>query len=127
MKHLIKYRSLLRLISGTIFLFLIVGLAFQPQFSTSATPILSITPITWNVIGLDSNNVNVWPNHFPVAARICNTGNTAANNVTANFVWDSLNSFIDTRPGTNTTLVVASLAASSCTDFYFEVEVERNA
>src|SRR5689334_18691046 len=42
-----------------------------PVFAAAS---LSITPITWNIIGLDSNNVNVGPNHFPVGARVCNTG-----------------------------------------------------
>ena len=44
-------------------------------------PVLTITPITWGVVGLDSNNVTTGPNLFPVGARICNTGTTAATNV----------------------------------------------
>jgi LPXTG-site transpeptidase (sortase) family protein len=88
---------------------------------------LTITPITWNVIGLDSNNVNVGPNHFPVGARVCNTGDVAATNLSATFIWDTSNSYINIRPGTSSTLTVSSLAAGSCTDFYFEVEITRNA
>jgi 3D (Asp-Asp-Asp) domain-containing protein len=33
---------------------------------------LTITPVTWNVVGLDSNNVAVGPNVFPLGARVCN-------------------------------------------------------
>ncbi|HEV8579345.1 MAG TPA: DUF11 domain-containing protein [Thermoanaerobaculia bacterium] len=90
---------------------------------------LSITPITWNIIGLDSNNVNVGPNHFPVGARICNTGDAAATNVTSAFVWDSANPLINLRSGTLTDFnatPVPSLAPAACHDFYYEVEVTRN-
>jgi hypothetical protein len=99
------------------------------QFSTPifAATTLTVTPITWNVIGLDSNNVNVGPNRFPVGARVCNTGSATASNVTATFVWDSSNSYINIHPGTSDTLSIPSLAAGACTDFYFEVEVTRNA
>src|SRR5258706_13985505 len=86
----------------------------------------SVTPIAWNVIGLDSNNVNVGPNHFPIGARVCNNTGATANNVTASFVWDSANTYINNRTGTYTTLSVSSLADGACTDFYFEVEVTRN-
>jgi hypothetical protein len=98
----------------------LIASVFQPQIDVFAAAALTITPITWNVIGLDSNNVNVGPNHFPVGARVCNTGDTAATNVTARLIWDSNNSYIDYRPGTNTTLSVSSLAGNNtCTDFYF--------
>ena len=106
---------------------LLAGMILQPQFSVQAAAILTIEPLTWNVIGLDSNNVNVGPNHFPVGARVCNTGDTPATNVNAIFVWDSANALIDLRPGTLTSLSVASLANGGCMDFYFEVEVTRNA
>src|SRR4051812_12591212 len=33
-----------------------------------AAPVLTITPMTWGVAGLDSNNVTVGPNVFPVSA-----------------------------------------------------------
>ena len=62
-------------------------------------PVLTITPITWGVVGLDSNNVTVGPNLFPVGARVCNTGATAATNVASTFVWDSANALINLRTG----------------------------
>src|SRR5688572_17695680 len=104
---------------------LVVSL-FQPQSRASAAAILTVSPITWNIIGLDSNNVNVGPNNFPVGARVCNTGDTTATNVTASFVWDSADPYINLRPGSLSTLSVTSLAAGACTDFYFEVTVTRN-
>jgi uncharacterized repeat protein (TIGR01451 family) len=98
-----------------------------PAFADAS---LSISPLTWNIIGLDSNNVNVGPNHFPVGARVCNTGDAPATNVTSAFVWDSANPLINLRPGTlfsyNAGNAVPSLAPTECFDFYYEVEVTRN-
>jgi hypothetical protein len=111
---------------------LIVSL-FQPQSNVSAAAILTIAPLTWNIIGLDSNNVNVGPNNFPVGARVCNTGDQAATNVSSRFVWDSTDLYIDLRLGSLAEFTVAngnavaSLAPNTCTDFYHEVTVTRNA
>ena len=43
------------------------ALALMLPFSAIAA--LSITPLTWNVVGLDSNNVSVGPNLFPIGGR----------------------------------------------------------
>ena len=73
----------------------LVASLFQPQSRASAAAVLTITPLTWNIVGLDSNNVNVGPNNFPVGARVCNTGDAVATNVVSNFVWDSADPFIN--------------------------------
>src|SRR5690349_2039149 len=109
-----------------VLIVVLVVSVFRPQSRVSAAAVLTITPLTWNVVGLDSNNVAVGPNNFPVGARVCNTGNATATNVTSSFVWDSSDPYIDLRPGSLSTLSVASLAAGACTDFYFEVTVTRN-
>ncbi len=92
-----------------------------------AAATLTVTPITWNIIGLDSNNVNVGPQNFPVGARVCNTGDAVANNVAATLAWDTLNSYINIRPGSSNPLTKSNLAVNACTDFYFEVQVTRDA
>ena len=79
---------------------------------------LSITPITWNVVGLDSNNVNSGPNIFPVGVRVCNTGDSAVTNVTSAFTWDSNDPYIQLRSGSNASYTLPSLAAGACADFY---------
>lgn len=90
----------------------------------------SVTPITWDVIGLDSNDPQTGPNQFPVGVRVCNNTGVDQENVTAKFVWDSGGTATDSeiylRPGTLQTLSVASLAADACTDFYYEVQVDRD-
>lgn len=108
------------------------ALAFVPPVHAAAS--LTITPITWDVIGLDSNKPtapdNDGPVNFPVGARVCNTGDAAATNVTSALVWDSANTYIDFRPGTLQSFTgsnaIASLAAGTCTDFYYEIEIDRD-
>src|SRR2546428_9488249 len=73
---------------------------------------LTITPTTWNVIGLDSNNVNSGPDTFEAGARVCNTGGSAVTNVTGNLVWDSANAFINLSG--SSALTVPSLGAGAC-------------
>ncbi|MFN6204773.1 MAG: hypothetical protein ACK496_20180, partial [Acidobacteriota bacterium] len=92
--------------------------------SVRASANLTITPITWNIVGLDSNNVNVGPNQFPVGVRVCNTGTAAATNVTSAFIWDTSDPYINLRPGTLSNFnasKIPSLAVGACTDFYYEV------
>ena len=82
---------------------------------------LTIAPITWNVIGLDSNNPATGPKYFPVGARVCS--DIATTNVTATWAWDSANPNINLRAGSLGSIVIPSIAAASCRDAYFEVEV----
>lgn len=89
----------------------------------SAHAQLTVTPVTWDVIGLDSNNVSVGPNRFQVGVRACNTSGSTLNNLVATHFWDSANAFINLG-GTNP-LTAPSLAAGACTDFYFLVTVTR--
>jgi uncharacterized repeat protein (TIGR01451 family) len=107
-----------------------LGLLGAPSLALGAAS-LTIAPITWNIVGLDSNNVTVGPNDFPVGARVCNTGDAGATNVTSAFVWDSADPFLALRPGTLSVFsgadAVPVLAPSACHDFYYEVEVTRNA
>src|SRR4051812_7399172 len=86
--------------------------------------LLAITPISWNVIGLDSNNVNVGPNQFVIGARVTNTGDTTASNVRANYIWDSNNPLITLESQPNQS--IASLAAGASADFYYKVVVTRD-
>lgn len=106
-------------------LVLLAGGVLLPQASALAA--LSIENITWNTIGLDSNNVSVGPNKFPVGARVCNTGTVEETNLSGVFSWDTANAYVDNQPGTLTTITVDSLAAGACTDLYYVVEVDRDA
>ncbi|HEX8263864.1 MAG TPA: hypothetical protein VF596_00465 [Pyrinomonadaceae bacterium] len=116
-KNLIFRRSFIRI---WVLLFAFGFFGAQSVFAQ-----LNITPLTWNVIGLDSNRVVDGPDTFPVGARVCNTGN-AASNITAKFVWDSSNAYINLDASSPDTLNVSSLAAGKCNDFYFNAVVTRS-
>jgi len=59
----------------------------------NAAAILSISPITWDVIGLDHNDPTDGPDTFPVGARVCNTGSDPATNVAG---WRALAAWLAT-------------------------------
>jgi hypothetical protein len=124
MKH--RFYSFLCFMLPALLIAGLLASLFHPQSNVSAAAVLMATPLTWNVIGLDSNNVSVGPNNFLVGGRVCNTGDVAAANVTASFIWDRANGYVNLRPGSLAALSVPSLADGSCTDFYFEVTVTLN-
>lgn len=91
--------------------------------AATVAPVLTITPITWNVIGLDSNNQTVGPNEFPVGVRVCNTGTAAATGVSTTFVWDSANaniSLVETATRSH-----SDIPTGGCRDIYYTATVTR--
>lgn len=108
---------------------LILTMIWPQGIVNADTPKLSVEIITWNVIGLDSNDPALGPQNFPVGVRVCNTTDAAIDNVGAVWNWDGDNSggnialrsnSLSEYSGTN---LVSSLAAHACHDFYFEVHV----
>lgn len=97
---------------------LLLGVCAQSAYAG-----LTITPVTWNVIGLDSNNPATGPDTYQIGARVCNTGGTAVSNVVGTFVWDSANIYLNLSG--NNPITVSSLAAGACVDFYFPVTITR--
>ena len=109
-----------------------MGGVIFPNHVVSAQAVLTIEPVSWNVIGLDSNNQNVGPDTFPVGAKICNTGDLDASSIVPSFTWDSSDPYINLRPGSYGTAgnpfpTISSLAAKKCVDIFFEVQVTRSA
>src|SRR3954447_24172822 len=94
-----------------------------PAVAQAATT-LTVSPIAWNVIGLDSNNPAVGPANFPVGARVCSS--VATTNVAVNYIWDTANVFVDLRAGSLATVNIPSIGARQCADAYFEVSIVRN-
>src|SRR4051794_3494567 len=90
-----------------------------------ATAGLTITPITWNVIGLDRNDPLIGPNIWPAGARVCNPSTGSVDHVVTHLVWDSANPYI--RISGPAELVLPALAANACREFYFTVAVIRDA
>ena len=99
----------------------VAPLSAQPA---AAAVSLTISPITWDVVGLDSNDVNTGPNRFPVGARVCAVGGTATS-VTAVFTWDTANANVNLRPGSLSSVDLGSIGIGACADAYFEAEITR--
>jgi uncharacterized repeat protein (TIGR01451 family) len=110
------------------------------MLSSPAWAALTITPITWNVIGLDSNNVNTGPDTFPVGARVCNVSGSPSGPLTATFVRDGatntfltlLTSSVLTAPalpagGAPPSQYTISTLPANCYDFYYEMQIARSA
>jgi LPXTG-site transpeptidase (sortase) family protein len=105
---------------------LILALLFlQSDLPAQAAAILSIEPLTWNTLGLDGDDVNAGPDQFPVGARVCNTGDAPATDLTVAFVWDSDNAFIDLNG--SDTHSISTLNPDQCREVYFTVRITRHA
>jgi uncharacterized repeat protein (TIGR01451 family) len=104
---------------AALFLLLLV-----PAAAHAATT-LTVAPIAWNVVGLDSNDPATGPANFPIGARVCSS--VATTNVAVTFVWDTLNPLVDLRAGSLSTVNIPAIGAGQCSDAYFEVAIVRNA
>jgi hypothetical protein len=89
-----------------------------------AAATLTIAPITWNIVGLDSNKPTNGPNQYPVGVRVCNTGTTSATNASTTFVWDSANANISIAEP-SPTHAIGTLAAGACRDVYYTAVVSQ--
>jgi len=117
-----------RVLTAILVVLTVIGTA-TPVVPVQAAANLSVTPLTWNIVGLDSNNVTVGPNHFPVGARVCNIGDAVATNIQSAFNWATgSDPYINLRPGSNVAYTASglNLNPSQCTDFYYEVEITRD-
>lgn len=100
---------------------LILGLVFLISAPVTAA-ITSVTPMTWNIIGLDSNTPAFGPNRFPVGAKVCSD---AGGTVPVTLTWDSANAYVDLRAGSNNPVNLTFPVGGGCADAYFEVEVNQ--
>jgi LPXTG-site transpeptidase (sortase) family protein len=120
-KNMIR-RATYRMLLVFLLLGLVLNFDIQP---VNAAVELEITPLTWNTVGIGDPNPSLGPNVFPVGARVCNTGDAAATDLTVTFRWETTSENIDLAgPGSFTS---PSLAANSCRDFYFYVRIVRSA
>ncbi|HYC62323.1 MAG TPA: hypothetical protein VEK79_22415, partial [Thermoanaerobaculia bacterium] len=97
--------------------------ALLVPITAHATLTIAPSPLTWNIVGLDSNDPLNGPNKFPVGARVCS--DVATTNVSVSFVWDSVNANINLRGGSLSTVILPSISAGGCADAYFEAEVTQ--
>lgn len=104
----------------------LLGVALYSPIGAFAA--ITVEPSTWNIIGLDSNTPAFGPYRFPVGAKVCST--TAVTDVPVSFNWDTggtdNGTYLYLRPGSNSSLTIPSIAAGSCADAFFEVEVNSS-
>lgn len=90
----------------------------------SATSGLTIDVITWDLMGLDSNDVTTGPDTFPIGVKVCNTTGGTVADVAADLTWETANSYIATDGPAS--FSIGSLAASACDYAYFSVKITRD-
>lgn len=87
---------------------------------------LGIAPITWDVVGLDSNKVNDGPDTFPIGVRITNSSLTETNtNVIVTFVWDDF-VFTGVYLDGVDSKTIDTLLPEEERDIYFSVKIVRD-
>ncbi|PSR18743.1 hypothetical protein C8255_05840 [filamentous cyanobacterium CCP3] len=135
--------GLVALATGLLTLLQISGLPLWPSAPAYAATSLSIEPLTWDFVGLDSNRVTDGPNQYLTGARVCNIGAEPAQNLKVRFVREgATNPFITVVNSLNSdTWQSPSLPAgprpanhhavaakpANCFDAYYVVTVSRTA
>ncbi len=82
----------------------------------------SISPVTWDVVGLDSNNLASGPNVFPVGVRVC-AADSSLQGHAVRFVWESANANIERSSAE--VINLPTVAAGACQDLFHEVTITR--
>src|SRR5207245_338054 len=69
------------------------------------------------------------PDAYLSGVRVTNTSTASETlyNVQSSFFWDSSNAYINLKSADSATLQIPSLAANTYQDFYYDVQVTRNA
>lgn len=97
--------------------------AFSP-IPANATSGLTIDVITWDLMGLDSNDVTTGPDTFPIGVKVCNTTGGTVTDVAADLTWETANAYITTDGPAS--FSIGSLASAACDYAYFSVKVTRD-
>jgi uncharacterized repeat protein (TIGR01451 family)/uncharacterized repeat protein (TIGR02543 family) len=108
-----------------------LGLGLSSAESKAAVGPLTVTPITWNVVGLANNNgeVSSGPYEYPSGVRVCNTGADPATGISAAWTWvggiNAVSSNLWTTPADNTSQSIGTLAGGACQDVYFDLQIKQ--
>ncbi len=107
-----------------------LGLASDAHAASS----LSVTPLTWNVVGLRSNvsNSKPGPDRFPVGSRVCNSsaaGVTTASDVRTRFAFEGNGNSSQSGFSLDNSISIdtlGDLAPGACADSYYNVLLEQS-
>lgn len=105
-------------------------LAFLALPASSFASGLSVSVVTWDILGVKSNNTGLSTGPgpgFPVGVKVCNTTGSAVSDVETAFAFTSANSYISVSGLSTDT--IGSLSASGspgdCAYSYYSIDVSR--
>jgi uncharacterized repeat protein (TIGR01451 family) len=87
---------------------------------------LQLVKGSWDVIGLDHNNVNDGPNEYVIQIHVTNSAGTTAHSVSGTLTWTSTNSYINLDPNESTTKSLGDIAAGATVDLFYLIEITRD-
>ena len=102
-----------------------IGTIGLPVAASAAGPTLAISPLEWNVVGLDSNSPASGPNRFHIGALVCNTGDAPATSIEAAWSWDTEGSAVSLQGPAVRSLT--DLEPGACASAWFGLQVEPQA
>ena len=113
-----------KIISTTLATLLaLTGIAFGAS-SVQAAGALTVTPIGWGIVGLDSNRVTDGPDQFPAGVQVCNTTSADMPNTSLTWAWTTANAYIEVDG--SKTRNIGTVAANSCVKAWWTAKVTRN-
>ena len=86
---------------------------------------LTVDVVTWDVMGLDSNDEATGPDTFPLGARICNTTSTEITSVTSTLTWGTTNAYVNLVDASGEHSL-GTIDAGTCVDTYYTILISRN-
>jgi uncharacterized repeat protein (TIGR01451 family) len=87
---------------------------------------LQLVKGSWDVMGLDHNNVNDGPNQYVIQIHVTNSAGTTAHSVSSTLTWTSANSYISLAPNESTTKSLGDIVAGETVDLFYLIEITRD-
>ncbi|MBU7038914.1 MAG: DUF11 domain-containing protein, partial [Theionarchaea archaeon] len=88
---------------------------------------LQLVKGSWDIMGLDHNNVNDGPNQYVIQIHVTNSAGSTAHSVTGSLTWTSSNTFINLAPNESATKSLGDIATGVTVDLFYLIEITRNA
>ena len=112
-------------IKGIVVISLLV-LSLSAMITPTSSGTLTLTKGSWDVIGLDHNNVTDGPNQYVIQIHITNSAGTTAHSVTGTLTWTSTNTYINLAPNEVTTKSLGDIASGATVDLFYLIEITRD-
>ena len=87
---------------------------------------LTLVKGSWDIKGLDHNNVNDGPNEFLIQIHVTNSAGTTALSVSGTLTWTTANTYINLSTNEVATKSLGDIAPGATVDLWYQVEVTRD-